>query len=197
MKKRGKKGIVKKQTIIKQNENPVKYNPILILVRYVVLVVCVFSLPWIYKILTPLTVFPVLFLLKIFIGNVFLKGAILVVNLKPLIEIIPACVAGSAYLLLVILNLSVKMAPKKRTYSLILSLLILLILNIVRIFSFSVLYIKTSPIFDLTHVLFWYVLSIVFVIAIWFLMVRLFLIREIPFYSDIKTLIKDIRKNKK
>ena len=66
----------------------------------------------------------------------------------------------------------------------------LLVVNILRIFLLIMIYIKGYYFFDITHKLFWYLISIIFVIGIWFTEVRLFRIKEIPFYSDIKFLYK-------
>lgn len=159
----------------------------LILARYLILLALVFSLPLIYKIFTPLTIYPSAFLLNFFydvaVNNIF------IINNEIFIEIIPACVAGSAYLLLLILNLTTPMNIKKRIYSVLFSFLILLILNILRIFTLSVLYYNEFVFFDLTHKLFWYAGSTVFVILIWFFIVKIYNIKDIPVYSDLKSLM--------
>jgi exosortase/archaeosortase family protein len=85
------------------------------------------------------------------------------------------------------------MAHKKRIYSILFSVLILLVLNILRIFSLSVLYHTSNPFFDLTHKLFWYSLSTIMVILIWFLTVWIFSIKNIPVYTDLRKIIKQIR----
>ena len=51
--------------------------------------------------------------------------------------------------------------------------------------------------FDITHKIFWYSLSILFVVGIWFLEVKLFKIKSIPFYSDIISVYKKSLFNKK
>ena len=71
-----------------------------------------------------------------------------------------------------------------------LSFILFLIINILRIFFLSLLFISGSSWFDFTHELFWYLVSIVFVVGIWFTEVKLFKIKEIPFYSDLKLLYK-------
>jgi exosortase/archaeosortase family protein len=105
------------------------------------------------------------------------------------IELVNACVAGSAYYLLLILNLATPMKLKKRAYSIMFSFLCLLVLNILRIFVFSVLFLNDFSFFDTAHKLFWYGLSTVFVVAIWFLTVKLFRIKEIPVYSDVRKIL--------
>lgn len=170
------------------------YKDFLIPVRYIILLGLMFSLPLIYFIFTPLTIYSIVFLLKIFFKEVVLNKTLIIINAKTLIEIIPPCIAGSAYLLLLILNLSVKMSIKKRVLSIISSFLILLTLNILRILLLTLLYYNDFVYFDFTHKLFWYVLSTVFVIGIWFLVVKIFSIKDIPVYSDMKYLIKSIKR---
>ena len=167
----------------------IRYNPFNILIRYLILLGLMFSLPLIYKILTPLTIYPTIFLLKLFYQVSYLNSMI-ILNSKTIIYIIPACIAGSAYLLLLILNLSLPMSLKKRIRTILFSLTLLLSLNILRIFSLSILYDNSFRFFDITHKLFWYGLSTLFVILIWFYTVKKFNIKEIPIYTDIKYLSK-------
>ncbi|MDD5191548.1 MAG: pacearchaeosortase [Candidatus Nanoarchaeia archaeon] len=181
---------MKKRRINKSRKDIKK--PLFLLIRYIVLLGLMFTLPLIYKILTPLTVYSTGFLLKLFYQVSVSKDMIILPNI--LIQIIPACVAGSAYLLLLILNLTLPMKPKIRFYSLLFSIPVLFIVNVLRIFVLSVLLAENSQFFDFTHKIFWYILSTVFVIAIWFFTAYLFKIKEIPIYSDIKYLISNIKK---
>tara|TARA_Y100000310_G_C20540934_1_gene743254 strand:+ start:421 stop:993 length:573 start_codon:yes stop_codon:yes gene_type:complete len=149
-----------------------------------------------YKILTPLTINTVAF-----IFNLFTKTSVagnLIITQKLILEIIPACVAGSAYYLLLILVLATpKIELLKRIKLLIFSFISLFILNIVRIIILSLT--STSSYFELTHLIFWYFVSTIFVVAIWILSVKLFKIKKIPVYSDLKflaNLSKLIHKNK-
>ena len=88
-----------------------------ICIRYsILLFLAIFSLPVIYKIFKPLTIFPVYYLLKLSY-NIQLINDYLIIG-DTIIQIIPACIAGSAYLLLIILNLSVPMKTKKRVHTL-------------------------------------------------------------------------------
>ncbi len=169
-------------------------NILTILMRYLILLALMFTLPLIYKIFTPLTIYPVLWLLKIFFNNVVILRDMLIIPTETVIQLIPACIAGSAYLLLLILNLSVPMSYKKRVFSLTLSFALLLLLNILRIFFLAILYYNKFVLFDFTHKIFWYLLSTIFVVAIWFFTVKIFSIKEIPAYSDMKVLIKNIKK---
>jgi len=75
----------------------------------------------------------------------------------------------------------------------------LLILNILRIFFLSLMVINDSVWFGITHMFFWYVLSTVFVLGIWFLEVKLFKIKQTTFLfrSEIRVIkIQDLKKSK-
>jgi exosortase/archaeosortase family protein len=165
-----------------------------IVIRYVILLIIgIIGTSFFYSIFTFLTIEPVYLSLRIFF-NPSLASNIIIINNLP-IEIIGACVAGSAYYLLLMLNLSMpKIKLGKRILLLLFSFSLLLILNILRIFLLSILYVSKFSFFDLAHKLFWYVGSIVFVVGIWFLSVWIFKIKEIPFYSDIKSLVRDLKK---
>ena len=165
-----------------------------VIIRYfILLVIGILGTPFFYSIFTFLTIEPVYLLLNIFFNPSLISNIIIINNLP--IEIIGACVAGSAYYLLLILNLSMpRIKLGKRIMLLLFSFSLLLILNILRIFLLSVLYVSQFSLFDIAHKLFWYVGSIVFVVGIWFLSVWIFKIKEIPFYSDINSLLNKKKK---
>ena len=166
----------------------------LILLALVILLLLPFSSPIIYTILTPLTIYPAIFLLNFFVTvSIISVPLALILGGKTIIEIVPACIAGAAYILILILNLSVPMKIKKRIIVLIFSILILLVFNILRIFGFSLLYYSLVPGIDLTHKIFWYGISTIFIVGVWFFLVKTFKIKEIPFYSDIRFMLKEIR----
>ncbi|MBS3091943.1 pacearchaeosortase [Candidatus Pacearchaeota archaeon] len=171
-------------------------NVVNLFIRYILLVLFgIGNLFIIYFIFTPLTVYPVYWILDLFYKIIFnpFSKTIFIGNYQ--IELINACIAGAAYYLLLILNLSTKMNAKQRVYSLSYSIIILLILNILRIVILSMLLLNDSLLFDFTHKLLWYALSIIFVIAIWFSSVYLFKIKNTPIYSDFKDIMKLVRKN--
>ncbi|MCK4553164.1 pacearchaeosortase [Candidatus Pacearchaeota archaeon] len=162
-----------------------------ILIRYAILILSALpNLYLFYFVFTFLTIYPVYFLISLFFEP-SLMGNIILVNKIP-IEIIPACISGSAYYLLFILNLSTpNIRIKKRIKMIFLAFASLLILNILRIFLLSMMLITGSVWFGITHMFFWYVLSVVFVLGIWFLEVKFFRIKQIPFYSDLKFIYKN------
>jgi exosortase/archaeosortase family protein len=164
-----------------------------LLLRYLVLVaVAIPNFVLFYIIFTPLTIYPVFFALNLFFNVSLESPFILFDNFR--VHIIPACVAGSAYYLLMIFNFSTPMKFKTRIKSLLFSFLFLLILNILRILLLIIIFIYGSNYFQTSHLLFWYFLSTLFVIGIWFVEVKVFNIREIPIYSDLKYLINLKRK---
>ncbi|MGV8151660.1 MAG: pacearchaeosortase [Candidatus Nanoarchaeia archaeon] len=182
---------MKKRKKEKKNMN----NEVFIFFRYIVLLLLMFSLPYIYAIATPLTVSSTAFFLNIFYKDVVYSQEIITVNNCPKIEIIDSCVAGSAYLLLLMLNLSVPMNAKKRFFSLLFSVFSLFLLNLSRIVLLSVFFINKYAFYDFTHKIFWYFLSTFFVVGIWFLTAFIFKIKEIPLYSDLIVFIKNIKKH--
>lgn len=162
------------------------------LARYLLLIIAGLFLSLFYKIFFPLTIYPTYFLLNIFYNVSLSANIISISGLK--IEIIDACIAGSAYYLLLILNLTTSMKVKKRIYSLLFSSSSLLLLNILRIFLLSALYVENFPFFDFTHKLFWYALSVLFVVGIWFLTAWIYKIKKVPVYSDIKGIVAKTNK---
>jgi hypothetical protein len=160
-----------------------------LLIRYVIAVLAVLNIGIFYFIFKPLTIWILFPFLTLFFGKVIVIGNILSFNLVS-IELISACIAGSAYLLLFILNvLTPKIKLVKRIYLFLLSSAIFLVLNIIRLLISSALLNSGSSAFSSTHLIFWYT-SIAFVVVIWFVCIRIFKIKEIPIYSDIKLLVK-------
>ncbi len=160
-----------------------------IIIRYALIVIAGLGNLYIfYKIFTPLTIKTIALILNAqIIQNTILFNSIV-------IEIIPACVAGSAYYLLFILNFSIpNIKIKTRIKILFFTFLSLFALNIARIILLTLL--TNSNLFNAIHLIFWYVLSTIFIIAIWILTIHLFKIKSIPFYTDFKYIHRLITKN--
>jgi exosortase/archaeosortase family protein len=167
-----------------------EYKKILnIFIRYIILIAVTFPNFYIFTLIfTPLTIYLSYFLFTIFFETSLSGNVIILKDYTP-IEIIQACVASSAYYLLFVLNLSIpNIKLKKRAKMILFSFSLLLFLNILRIFILGVMYSLQSPLFDITHKLLWYLISIIFVVGIWFFIVKIFKVKGIPFYSDIKSL---------
>ena len=167
-----------------------------LILRYVILILLgLFNLSIFYFIFTPLTVYPVFWFLDSVYGASLLYGNVIFFE-KYFASIIPACIAGAAYYLLLILNLTTPMKTKTRIRSIIFLIASFLVLNIIRIIIFAVLITKGYQYFDLTHTATWYFGSTVLVILIWFSSVMIFSIKTIPVYTDIKSLVEKIKVNK-
>jgi len=166
-------------------------------IRYIILILAALFDLWIfYEIFTPLTIYPVYFVSKLLSDASILENIILI-NGSISIELIKACIAGSAYYLLFILNMTVpSIKIGKRIKMIAFSFASLLILNIIRIIVLIVIYLSKNPSFEIIHEIFWYVFGTLFVVGIWFAEVKIFKIKEIPVYSDIKLLLKEINNKK-
>jgi len=162
--------------------------------RYILLVILgSFNLFLFYLVFTPLTVYPSFFILRVIYDatlvsstTIFLKGFYA--------NIIPACIAGSAYYFLLIINLSTPMKLKTRILSIFFLVFVFLFLNVLRIIFFASLIFKGFQYFDVAHSATWYFGSTILIILIWFANVKIFNIEKIPIYSDIKSIIGDLIK---
>lgn len=166
-----------------------------IAIRYAILVLAALPNFWLfYFVFTPLTVYPVYFILGLFFKVSLSGNTIFFLNSISSIDIINACVAGSAYYLLLILNLSIPdIKIIKRIKMILLSFALFLVANILRIVLLSKIYFSNFNLFDITHKLSWYFGSIILVILIWFFEVKKFRVKDIPFYSDLKFISKQIK----
>jgi len=163
--------------------------------RYLIILIAgLGNLVLFYKFLTPLTVHSVGGILSIFTQTVIKNSTIYLRELE--IQIIPSCVAGSAFYLLFILNLTTrKIKANKRIKILLVSFASLFVLNLSRILI--LIAINKKPYFESVHWVFWNLISIVFIAGIWIAMTKIYKIREIPVYSDVKYLINTRKKSKK
>ena len=147
-----------------------------------------------YKILTPITVKFSGTILSFFVKTTIIGNMILTKGV--IIEIVPACVAGAAFYLLFLLIFSTaEVKPKKRFFALITAIAILFILNILRITFLTLIVDKAY--FPATHWILWHLASTIFVVAIWFFIIKIYKIKSIPIYSDIKYLASLIKSQKK
>jgi len=176
-----------------------KKGALFLLFRYLILILIgVPNLFLFYFIFTPLTVQPTFFVLSLIDPTSYIvENTNNVIFFKSYFaSIIPACVAGAAYYLLLILNLTTPMSIKKRIGSIFFLFGAFLFLNLIRITLFALLLTKGYQYFDLTHTATWYFGSTAMVVLIWFANVLVFRIKDIPIYTDFKTLLKDTKKTK-
>lgn len=147
-----------------------------------------------YKILTPITVRSAGAIISLFTRTTVIENMIFAKGV--IIEIVPSCVAGAAFYLLFLLIFSTaEVKPKKRFMAIMTATAILFLLNITRITFLTLIVDKAY--FPITHWVLWNLASTIFVVAIWFFIVKIYQIKQIPVYSDIKYLASLIKPQKK
>ncbi len=163
-----------------------------ILLRYfigMIIAIVTLFVPVFYFIFRPLTIWPTVFILGLFY-EISLENSISIIVNGIAIEFIDACIAGSAFFLLFILNiLTCGLSLGKRVYVFLFDAAFLLVMNIIRLILLIILLVNESLAFDITHKVFWYGISTVFVVLVWILTVFIFKIKTIPFISDIKFIL--------
>lgn len=158
-------------------------------VRYLFLLLISWNSLWlIYLIVTPLTVQTSLFFIQQFYINATLLGNTTIFFKGYYASLVPACIAGAAYYLLLILNFATPMSAKKRLFAVLITMVGFFIANTARIVIFAVLFEQGYKYFDLTHQLTWYLGSTLLVVILWFLTIFILKIKEIPGYTDLKSL---------
>jgi len=164
--------------------------------RYIFLVLIVLpGFDIFYAIFLPLTKYPVFYFLQLFFSSNMVGNSIFIGS--KVIEIVGACVAGSAYYFLLILNFATpKINALKRIKMVLFAFIGFLIINIIRIIFLSFIFLNNSPSFEILHKTFWYLGGTLLVVFIWFLEVKVFRIEGIPFYSDVKKLYRSSRPKK-
>lgn len=146
-----------------------------------------------YLIFFPITIYTSYFLFDLFFNATISGNTILISNIFEIV-LVKACIASSAYFLLLALNLSTPKI-KQRGKSILFLFASFFLLNIIRIFFLGLMYVNSSELFYVAHKVTWWLGSTIFVLGIWFANVKLFKIKEIPFYSDFKYLKKQIWKS--
>ena len=178
------------------NEQPKKIYGLF--ARYLaILLIGAGNLYIVYKLLTPLTVHTLNTILSIFTVTALSNNIIYLSQTR--IEIVPACVAGAAfYLLFLLLFSTANIKPETRAKAVITAFAIFFALNITRILILIPM-INTSY-FETIHWIFWHIISTIFVVAVWFSIIKIYKIKSIPIYSDLKylrSLIKPVKKSKR
>ena len=164
-----------------------------LIVRYFILLIVGLNIDVIYSIFTPITVNVVYFILNAISGAYLVQNNSIIFK-SIIIELVPACIAGSAYYLLLVLNLSTKMSVRKRAINICFLMVSFLVLNVIRIVFLSFFYFYTENYFDITHKALWYMGSTLAVVGVWFLGVWIFKIKEIPIYGDLSNLARYIKR---
>lgn len=167
-----------------------------LITRYLILfIIAIFNIAIFYDIFTPLTVWPTFAVLKHLYSAQLLEGNVIFFK-GYYANILPACVAGAAYYLLLILNLTTPMHIGKRIKSILFLMISFLIINTARIITFAMIVFVGYQYFDLAHMLTWYLGSTLIVVAVWFVNVWIFKIEAIPIYTDTFRIFQDIFHNK-
>jgi exosortase/archaeosortase family protein len=152
--------------------------------RYSLAILLGFFIFAFYSIFTPVT----MFLLKLFMKDASISGNLICKN-GITIEIIGACVGGSAYYLLLVLNLlTPNIKARKRVLMFLFGAALFFIFNFIRLFLLLTLAFKGIDVY-FYHKALWYIGSTAFVFLIWLLCIWIFKIKEIPFVSDVKSLL--------
>ena len=146
-----------------------------------------------YLVLTPVTTYSVYGVLSLYHEVKLGKSEILFLeNFN--VGLIDSCIAGGAFYLLFILVMSTgDIDLKKRLNILLYSFLMFLFLNIFRILILIELY--GTNIFIFAHWFLWNIMSTLFVVGIWFFMVKTYKIKSYPFLTDFQNILDIIRYN--
>jgi exosortase/archaeosortase family protein len=166
-----------------------------VVLRYLIAALSFLITPIFYVVFKPLTIWLTYLILSIFYSVQITGNSLFFPDFNASVEIISACIAGNAYFLLFLLNLLTRdIKTIKRIYALLFSFCCLFLINILRLVLIIPMFLNNSAWFDITHKLFWFVLSIIFVALIWILTIKVFRIREVPVYSDVAFILKKIKK---
>ena len=157
-----------------------------IIVRYdFLLILSLFQSTVLYELFTPLTLYPVLWIVKLFVSARILPLTATIETSSIIFSLVPACIAGSAYYLLMVLNLTTPMSLQQRWKSLLFIIGLFFSFNVFRIIFFVFLFSSGVSFAEPLHLVVWYCASIFLVVAIWFANVALFKIDSLPVIEDI------------
>ena len=161
-----------------------------IVIRYLVCLGLVLLYNQIYFILLPLTFYFSYFLAKFFIPIMIVDYSFIFDSVK--LNFVDACVATSAYLLLIILVFTTfGLKWKKRIKITFFGLVIIYLVNILRIeFLLFILYNYGYNAFERIHLIIWEFVSSMFVVVLWIFLVKKYSIKYIPVISDLKKIYK-------
>ncbi len=167
-----------------------KYEHQLIIRILIAILITIVFLKLFYRIFFPLTIYPVYYFLKLFFEG-SLIGNIILINEYNL-NFIEACVATMAYFLLAMLILFTKdINLKKRIYMFLVGSILILAFNIIRIIVLIIiLLVYGANAFESVHLFIWGFVSTLYVFLVWIILIKMFKVKSIPIYSDLKELYK-------
>jgi len=169
-----------------------KYH-INLIIRLATLLALGLNLNLFYKVLTPITVYPVYFFFRLFYDARLIDWTLDVDNTY--IMFIPACIAASAYFLFTVLLLTTKDIKFKLGLKILLfGFASILAVNIFRIILLLIILLNYGfNWFETVHLTIWMFVVSIFIALLWIFFVKRYKIREIPFYSDFRYLLKRLR----
>jgi len=152
--------------------------------------------PLFYVILAPLTLHFSYFFFSIFQPSALIGDTIQTQTAS--FKFIPACVAASAYILLAMLVFLTKDIPwNERLQMIVYGSLAILAFNILRIELLLLTFFKLETAFDTIHLFVWKFMSTAFVVLLWLGLAKLYKVKAIPVYSDLKHIAGMIKPSRK
>lgn len=152
--------------------------------------------PLFYMIIAPLTLHVSYFFFNIFVPSALIGTKIM--TLTDSFEFIPACVATSAYILLALLVFLTKdISWNEQLQMIIYGWLAILAFNILRIELLLLTYLRFETAFETLHLFVWKFMSTAFVVLLWLGLARLYKVKAIPVYSDLRHIISMIKPSRK
>ncbi len=149
-----------------------------------------------YYIMYPLTYYTTYLILRIFY-NIQLGDYSYIIGSYE-IKLIEACIGISAYILITFLIFLTYGIPWKQRFKILgLGIILIYLMNIIRlIFSIFILTNYSYDLFNKFHLLFWTILSTLYVFGVWIFLIYKFKIKTIPIYSDYIKLKRYLKKLK-
>lgn len=160
-----------------------------LIIRVLIAILVTALYEFFYIIFNPATIYSSWFLLKLLGYDADVSGINMTINGAKFI-FIEACIALAAYYLLFLLVIFTKgLGFRKSVKLFLLGSLLILAMNIIRIDLLIVLFLEAGKKwFGAVHMIFWKFIAGIYVALVWIFLVRKFKIKEIPIYSDLKTL---------
>jgi exosortase/archaeosortase family protein len=159
-----------------------------IIIRYsLALLVAIFS-SYLTIILLPWTLYSTYFFLDLFLDPILKDSTIILNGIS--FTIIPACTALLAYILLIELILFTRNISLKNSLKLFfLGSAMIFIMNLLRILILIFIHLNFGKnYFDAMHLIFWHIVSTLFIAFVWIFLIETYQIKSIPIYSDLKSL---------
>lgn len=164
-----------------------------LLLRVIAAFAMLLSYNFIYTVIAVFTLHFSYFFFSIFVPSALIGNKI--ATLTNTFEFIPACVATSAYILLALLVFLTKdISWNERLQMIAYGWLAILAFNLLRIELLLLTFFSLNTAYDTIHLFVWKFMSTAFVVLLWLGMAKMYKVKAIPVYSDIKVLAGMIRK---